>query len=45
MVPCADFVSDVSIESGAKVFDSPGWDTVFAIFGDCVCLLGVWLLC
>ena len=36
VVPCTNFVSDVSIESRAKVFNSPGWDMEFAIFGDCV---------
>ena len=35
-VPCADFVSDVSIESGVKVLDSPVRDLVFAVFDDCV---------
>ena len=44
MVPCADFVSNVSMEPGAITFNSPGWDMVFAvvyddrceIFGGCV---------
>ena len=44
VVPCADFVSDVSMESGAIMFYSPGWDMVFTvvyddrseIFGGCV---------
>ena len=35
MVPRADFVSDVSIESGAKPFDSPGWDMEYTVFDDC----------
>ena len=34
VVPCADFVSHVSTESGAKAFDSPGWDMEFTVFGD-----------
>ena len=32
VIPCADFVSDVSIESGAKLFDSPVWDMEFTLF-------------
>ena len=44
VVPCADFVSNVSMEPGAIMFYSPGWDMVFAvvyddrceIFGGCV---------
>ena len=36
VVPCADFVSDVFIEPGAKLFDSPSWDMEFAVFDDCV---------
>ena len=35
VVPRADFVSDVSIESGAKPFDSPGWDMEYTVFDDC----------
>ena len=31
VVPRADFVSDVSIESGAKPFDSPGLDMVYRV--------------
>ena len=36
VVLCANFVSGVSIESGAKVFDSAVWDMKFAVFGDYV---------
>ena len=36
VVPCTDFVSDVSIESRAQVFDSPVWDMEFTVFGDYV---------
>ena len=44
VVPCADFVSDVSMESGAIMFYSPGWDMMFTVvyddrsevFGGCV---------
>ena len=44
MVPCADFVSDASMESGAIMFYSPGWDILFTVvyddrgeaFGGCV---------
>ena len=44
MVPCADFVSDVSMESGAIMFYSPSWDMLFTVvydgkgevFGGCV---------
>ena len=35
-VACADFVSDVYIKSGAKVFDNPGWDMQFAVLGEYV---------
>ena len=36
VVPCADFMFNVSIESGAKLFDSPGWDIYFAVVCDCL---------
>ena len=32
----AEFVPDNSIESGAKLFNSPGCDIEFAVFGDFV---------
>ena len=43
-VPCADFVSNVSMESGAIMFYSPGWDMLVTVvyddtgevFGGCV---------
>ena len=31
LVPCADFVFHVSIESKAIVFNIPGWDTLFVV--------------
>ena len=34
VVPCADFVSDVSMESGAIMFYSPGWDMLFTVVYD-----------
>ena len=34
MVPCSDFMFDVSIESGAKLFNSTGWDILFAVMYD-----------
>ena len=34
VVPCADFVSDVSIESGAIMFNSPGRDMLFTVVYD-----------
>ena len=34
VVPCADFTFNVSIESGAKLFNSPGWDIQFAVMYD-----------
>ena len=34
MVCCADFMFDVSIESGAKLFNSPGRDIRFAVTYD-----------
>ena len=36
VAPCGDFVSDVSIESVAKVFNSSSWEMEFAVIGDCV---------
>ena len=44
MVPCADFVSNVSMEIGAIMFYSSGWDMLFTVvyddsgevFGGCV---------
>ena len=44
VVPCADFVSNVSMESGSIMSYSPGWDTLFIVvyddrgevFGGCV---------
>ena len=44
VVLCADFVSDVSIESGTIMFYSPGWKMLFTVvyddrgdvFGGCV---------
>ena len=36
VVSGSDFGSDVSIEAGAEVFDSPGWDVSGAIACDCV---------
>ena len=35
LVPCADFVFYVSLESKDIVFHSPGWDTLFAVVYDC----------
>ena len=32
--PCADFMFIVSIESGAKLFNSPGWDILFSVVYD-----------
>ena len=34
VVPCADFVFKVSIESGAKLFNSLGWVILFAVMYD-----------
>ena len=34
VIPCADFVSDVSMESGAIMFYSPGWDMSFTVVYD-----------
>ena len=34
VVPCADFMFNVSIESGAKLLNSPVWDTYFAVMYD-----------
>ena len=34
-VPCADFMFNVSIESGAKLLNSPSWDILFAAVYDC----------
>ena len=34
VVPCADFMFNVSIETGAKLFNSPGWDVLFAVMYD-----------
>ena len=34
VVPCADFVSYVSMESGAIMFYSPGRDMVFTVVYD-----------
>ena len=36
VVTGSDFGSDVSIEAGAEVFDSPGWDVSGTIACDCV---------
>ena len=35
LVPCADFVFYVFIESKAIVFNSLGWNTLFAVVYDC----------
>ena len=35
VVPCADFVFNISIESGAKSFICPGWDMMLAVGCDC----------
>ena len=35
LVPCADLVFYVFIECKAIVFNSPGWDTLFAVVFDC----------
>ena len=40
VVPCADFLFNVSIESGAKLCNSLGWDILFVV----VCDYGVSLL-
>ena len=34
MVTCADFMMNVSTESGAKLFNIPGWDVLFAVTYD-----------
>ena len=39
MVPRADLVFDVYIESMAKPFDSSGWDMEFTVFDDYVSLV------
>ena len=43
MVPCTILCQFYSIESGANVFDSLGWDMEIAVFGDCIgrCLVAV----
>ena len=41
VVPCVDFIFNVSIRSGAKLFNSPGRDILFAT----VCECGVRVFC
>ena len=35
VLPCADFMLNVSIESGAKLLDSLDLDILFAVMCDC----------
>jgi len=34
VVPCADFMFNVSFQSRTKLFNSPGWDILIAVVCD-----------